>query len=102
MAVSFMIAVPFSPETVPPCCASKRSRPGGLKAPGAGSRHGDGGVLTYTGVADVAVLKKQGAGQSAGHRLDQAGPERRSAASGSCASPVSADRVRSTGLPNWL
>ena len=39
--------------------ASKKSTSGGLKASGVGSRHGDAGMLKYTDVQNVAVLKKQ-------------------------------------------
>ncbi|WP_194891875.1 succinic semialdehyde dehydrogenase [Catenulispora pinisilvae] len=39
--------------------ASKKSTSGGFKASGVGSRHGDAGMLKYTDVQNVAVLKKQ-------------------------------------------
>ncbi|MBW8804297.1 MAG: succinate-semialdehyde dehydrogenase (NADP(+)) [Catenulisporales bacterium] len=39
--------------------ASKKSTSGGFKASGVGSRHGDAGLLKYTDVQNVAVLKKQ-------------------------------------------
>ena len=39
--------------------ASKKSTSGGLKTSGVGSRHGDAGMLKYTDVQNVAVLKKQ-------------------------------------------
>ncbi len=39
--------------------ASKKSTSGGLKTSGVGSRHGDAGMLKYTDVKNVAVLKKQ-------------------------------------------
>ncbi len=39
--------------------ASKRSTSGGLKTSGVGSRHGDAGLLKYTDVKNVAVLKRQ-------------------------------------------
>ena len=39
--------------------ASKKSTSGGFKTSGVGSRHGDAGMLKYTDVQNVAVLKKQ-------------------------------------------
>lgn len=39
--------------------ASKKSTSGGFKTSGVGSRHGDAGLLKYTDVQNVAVLKKQ-------------------------------------------
>jgi aldehyde dehydrogenase (NAD+)/succinate-semialdehyde dehydrogenase/glutarate-semialdehyde dehydrogenase len=39
--------------------ASKKSTSGGFKSSGVGSRHGDAGLLKYTDVQNVAVLKKQ-------------------------------------------
>jgi aldehyde dehydrogenase (NAD+)/succinate-semialdehyde dehydrogenase/glutarate-semialdehyde dehydrogenase len=39
--------------------ASKKSTSGGFKTSGVGSRHGDAGILKYTDVQNVAVLKKQ-------------------------------------------
>jgi aldehyde dehydrogenase (NAD+)/succinate-semialdehyde dehydrogenase/glutarate-semialdehyde dehydrogenase len=39
--------------------ASKKSTSGGFKASGVGSRHGDAGLLKYTDVQNVAVLKRQ-------------------------------------------
>jgi aldehyde dehydrogenase (NAD+)/succinate-semialdehyde dehydrogenase/glutarate-semialdehyde dehydrogenase len=39
--------------------ASKKSTSGGFKNSGVGSRHGDAGLLKYTDVQNVAVLKKQ-------------------------------------------
>lgn len=39
--------------------ASKKSTSGGMKTSGVGSRHGDAGMLKYTDVQNVAVLKKQ-------------------------------------------
>ena len=39
--------------------ASKKSTSGGFKASGVGSRHGDAGMLKYTDVQNVAVLRKQ-------------------------------------------
>jgi aldehyde dehydrogenase (NAD+)/succinate-semialdehyde dehydrogenase/glutarate-semialdehyde dehydrogenase len=39
--------------------ASKKSTSGGFKASGVGSRHGDAGMLKYTDVQNVAVLKRQ-------------------------------------------
>jgi aldehyde dehydrogenase (NAD+)/succinate-semialdehyde dehydrogenase/glutarate-semialdehyde dehydrogenase len=39
--------------------ASKKTPSGGLKNSGVGARHGDAGLLKYTDVQNVAVLKKQ-------------------------------------------
>jgi succinate-semialdehyde dehydrogenase/glutarate-semialdehyde dehydrogenase len=39
--------------------ASKKTPSGGLKTSGVGARHGDAGLLKYTDVQNVAVLKKQ-------------------------------------------
>lgn len=39
--------------------ASKKSTSGGFKTSGVGTRHGDAGMLKYTDVQNVAVLKKQ-------------------------------------------
>jgi succinate-semialdehyde dehydrogenase / glutarate-semialdehyde dehydrogenase len=39
--------------------ASKKSTSGGLKTSGVGSRHGEAGLLKYTDVQNVAVLKRQ-------------------------------------------
>jgi aldehyde dehydrogenase (NAD+)/succinate-semialdehyde dehydrogenase/glutarate-semialdehyde dehydrogenase len=50
--------------------ASKGSPSGGLKQSGVGARHGDQGLLKYTDVQQVAVLKKQVMGARPGQDYD--------------------------------
>lgn len=46
-------------DTVAAAYASKRTPSGGLKQSGVGARHGDQGLLEYTGATNLAVLRKQ-------------------------------------------
>jgi len=50
--------------------ASKGTPSGGVKASGVGARHGDQGLLKYTDVQNVAVLKKQVMGARPGQSHD--------------------------------
>jgi aldehyde dehydrogenase (NAD+)/succinate-semialdehyde dehydrogenase/glutarate-semialdehyde dehydrogenase len=51
--------------------ASKGTPSGGVKQSGVGARHGDSGLLKYTDVQNVAVLKKQVLGAPEGVPFDQ-------------------------------
>ena len=50
--------------------ASKATPSGGVKSSGVGARHGDQGLLKYTDVKNVAVLKKQVLGARPGQDYD--------------------------------
>jgi aldehyde dehydrogenase (NAD+)/succinate-semialdehyde dehydrogenase/glutarate-semialdehyde dehydrogenase len=51
--------------------ASKGTPSGGVKASGVGARHGDQGLLKYTDVQQVALLKKQVMGARPGQDYDE-------------------------------
>ena len=51
--------------------ASKGTPSGGVKASGVGARHGDQGLLKYTDVQQLAVLKKQVMGARPGQDYDE-------------------------------
>jgi aldehyde dehydrogenase (NAD+)/succinate-semialdehyde dehydrogenase/glutarate-semialdehyde dehydrogenase len=50
--------------------ASKGTPSGGVKQSGVGARHGDQGLLKYTDVQNLAVLKKQVMGARPGQDYD--------------------------------
>ena len=50
--------------------ASKGTPSGGVKQSGVGARHGDQGLLKYTDVQNLAVLKKQVMGARPGQAYD--------------------------------
>ncbi|GAA4709017.1 succinic semialdehyde dehydrogenase [Nocardioides conyzicola] len=51
--------------------ASKATQSGGVKQSGVGARHGDQGILKYTDVQNLAVLKKQVMGARPGQDYDE-------------------------------
>ena len=53
-------------DTIGTAYASKGTPSGGVKQSGVGARHGDNGLLKYTDVQNVAVLKKQVMGPKEG------------------------------------